>query len=151
MTTEGKAELEEELKRLTEVTREELKTSLFEAIKIYEKTGDDSDMAIAKDRQSFNEFRIQELSDKLSRAEGISSQSVSLSEVQFGSKVTLETVKREGLVLKIVGIDEANIRKDKISIDSPAARALLGKRVGDLVQLNTPNGKMEYTIIELSV
>jgi transcription elongation factor GreA len=151
MTTEGKKQLEEELKALQGAGAIELEESLVAAQQAFEKTGDDSDLSIARDRKNFATYRIQVLIQKCSEAEVIPDSKISTNTVEFGSKAILENQKRESMTLKIVGVDEANIRKDKISIESPLAGRLLGKKVGDQVELNGETGPVTYRIVEITL
>jgi transcription elongation factor GreA len=101
----------------------------------------------ARDRQSFIEGRVSELEDKISRAEVIDVSKLSGKTVKFGAKVSLideDTEKK--LIYQIVGQDEADVKRGRIAITSPLARALIGKTVGDSVEVNTPKGEKAYEI-----
>ena len=143
-------QLEVELKVLTGKVTKDLKKKLKEAVRVFKDTGEDSELSMIKDRQSFNDNRIVEINEKICNAKVVLKKSYSTTEIQFGSKVFLESDKHESLILKIVGIDEANIRLNKISIDSPLAHVLLGKKIGDPVELRGPNGKVNYTVVKLT-
>ena len=102
----------------------------------------------AREQQGFIEGRIQDIEGKLSTAQVIDISSMPQGErVIFGSKVTilnLETDKQ--VTYRIVGDDEANVKEGKISYQSPIARGLIGKEVGDVVMVKTPGGDVEYEI-----
>ena len=101
----------------------------------------------AKDRQGMIEARIKEIEAKVSRAEVIDVADLSGDHVQFGATVTVvdeETDKKS--TYRIVGADEAEVNEGRLSITSPLARALIGKSVGDSVEISTPNGQHNYEI-----
>ena len=104
----------------------------------------------AKNKQGFIEGRIKELESKLSRAEVIDITKLTGTSVKFGSTVTICDVNTdEEITYKIVGVDEADIKARRLSMESPLARALIGKEVGDEIKLTTPSGKKEYEIVEI--
>ena len=105
----------------------------------------------AKERQSFIEGRIAELETKLANAQIIDPKLVDADgRCVFGSTVTLEEVKgKEKVTYQIVGDDEADIKKYKISISSPIARALIGKYAGEMAEVQAPGGVREYEIIDV--
>lgn len=149
MTLEGKKALEEELKHLTNVERR----AVIKAIEVARGHGDlseNADYSAAKEKQSFIEGRIQTINGTLARAQVIDPTQIKSDKVVFGATVLLED-SEEGkkLTYKIVGVDEADIKKGKIGITSPIARALIGKKEGDEVVVNAPKGELRYEIIEL--
>jgi transcription elongation factor GreA len=149
MTLEGKKLLEEELKHLVTVER----PSVIRAIEVARGHGDlseNADYSAAKERQGFIEGRIQDINGKLARAQVIDTTQVKSDRVVFGATVLLEN-SEEGkqVTYKIVGVDEADIKKGKIGVTSPIARALIGKREGDEVVVNAPKGQLKYEIVEL--
>ena len=101
----------------------------------------------AKELQSLNEGRIAELEDKLSRAEVIDVSKMSGTTIKFGATVQLiDDDTEEKKTYKIVGDVEADVKQGKVSISSPIARALIGKTIGDSVEVNTPGGGKSYEI-----
>lgn len=149
MTTIGHAALETELKQLKTVERPEI----IQAISVAREHGDLSENAeyhAAKEKQGFIEGRIQELESKLSLAQVIDVSKLDSETVTFGATVTIvnEDTDEES-AYQIVGEDEANVKNGKISITAPIARALIGKEVGDSIEVNAPGGSKAYEIIEI--
>ncbi|MDR2158279.1 MAG: transcription elongation factor GreA [Holosporaceae bacterium] len=149
MTPEGFKAMEDELKNLKFVER----PSVIKAISEARALGDLSENAeyqYAKNKQGFIEGRIRELESKLSRAEIIDIKKLGGTGVKFGATVTVfdESVNEE-IVYKIVGVDEADIKKGRLSIGAPLAKALIGKNVGDEAKLETPSGKKCYEILKI--
>ena len=104
----------------------------------------------AKEAQSHNEGRIVELEDMLQRAEVIDVSKLSGSTIKFGATVTLIDEDTEAQkVYQIVGEPEADVKSGKVSIASPTGRALIGKKVGDSVEVNTPGGGKSYEIVKV--
>jgi len=149
MTAAGYARLQEEYKRLKTVDRPEVIVAIAEA----REHGDISENAeyhAARERQSFIEGRLAELEDKISRAEVIDPQTLSGKDVKFGATVTLADEETdEKTTYQIVGEDEADIKDRRLSITSPLARALIGKKVGDSVEVTTPGGSKSYEIVKV--
>jgi transcription elongation factor GreA len=148
MTVSGYQSLKDELKKLKSVDRIEIS----KAIEIARGHGDlseNADYQYAKEKQSFIEGRIQELESKLALADVIDPSTLSGEKVVFGATVTLSDMETEQEVrYQIVGVDEADLKQNKISITSPIARALIGKVVGDDVTVKTPKGgEKEYEIV----
>ena len=147
MTAEGKAVLENELKHRLQIERPRIIQQIADA------RTDDSDLSenagyqAAKELQEANEGRIAELEDKLARVEVIDISKLSGDTVKFGATVTLlrEDVG-EKQVWKIVGEPEADIRNGTISNTSPLARAMIGNRKGDSVDVAGPGGTKTYKI-----
>jgi transcription elongation factor GreA len=150
MTADGYARLEEELKHLKGVARPEVIRAIAEA----REHGDISENAeyhAARERQSFIEGRLAELEDKISRAEVIDPATLSGKQVKFGAVVTLiDEDTEEKSVYQIVGEDEADIKAKRLAITSPLARALVGKSVGDQVEVTTPGGSKSYEISKVA-
>ena len=150
MTTAGYAALEVELK----VRQQEERPRIIQAIAEARSHGDLSENAeyhAAKESQSLNEGRIAELEDKLSRAEVIDVSKLSGGTVKFGATVTLvDEDTEEKKNYQIVGEIEADVKKGRVSITSPTARALIGKKVGDTVEVNTPGGGKSYEILSVA-
>lgn len=148
ITVGGKQALEDELRKLKSIDR----PAVIEQIAIARAHGDlseNADYAAAKEKQGFIEGRIQELNDKIARAEIINPKEIKSSKVVFGATVTLENEEGNKVTYQIVGETEANIEKGKLSLSAPLAKALLGKEVGDEVQVQSPKGKSTYSVIEL--
>jgi len=150
MTAAGYAALEAELK----VRQQEERPRIIQAIAEARSHGDLSENAeyhAAKEAQSLNEGRVAELEDKLSRAEIIDISKLSGNSVKFGATVTIvDEDTEEKKVYQIVGETEANVKQGKVSITSPTARALIGKKVGDTVEVNTPGGGKSYEILDVA-
>ncbi len=146
MTTEGLVNLEDELRHLKNTARPEV----IRAIALAREHGDLSENAeyhAARDRQSFIEGRVGELEDKIARAEVIDVSKLSGKTVKFGAKVSLiDEDTEEKLIYQIVGQDEADVKRGRLAITSPLARALIGKSVGESVEVNTPKGEKAYEI-----
>jgi transcription elongation factor GreA len=153
MTQRGYDSLYVELKQLKTVER----PSVIQAIADAREHGDLSENAeyhAARERQGFIEGRIAELEDKLSRAEVIDISKMigeTLGFVKFGATVRLmDEDTSEPHTYQIVGSDESDVRKGLLSITSPLARALIGKKVDDGIEVTTPNGSKAYTIQEIA-
>ena len=98
-----------------------------------------------------NEGRIAELEDKLSRAEVIDISKLSGGTIMFGATVTLvDEDTEEEKTYQIVGENEADVKSGRVSITSPTARALIGKKVGDSVEVNTPGGGKSYEVLKVA-
>ena len=146
ITNIGFEKLEEELKILKSTER----PSVIKAIAEAREHGDLSENAeyhAAKEKQSFIEGRIADLENKISRAEVIITKKLKSNKVIFGATVTLgEVGKKKQIVYQIVGTEEADVESGKISISSPLARALLGKKIDDSVEVYSPGGSKEYEV-----
>jgi transcription elongation factor GreA len=150
MTRQGYQALQDELKRLKRDERPKIIKAISEA----REHGDISENAeyhAAKERQSFIEGRIQELEDKIARAQVIDTPRHGADKVVFGATVLLADVESgEEVRYKIVGADEADIKSGKISISSPVGRALIGHSLDDTVRVKVPSGIKEYEILDIS-
>ncbi|GGE40536.1 transcription elongation factor GreA [Marinicauda pacifica] len=149
MTAEGHQALDAELKHLKSVER----PAVIQAISEAREHGDLSENAeyhAAKERQGWIEGRLQELEDKLARAQVIDTSKMSGDTVRFGATVTLvdEDTDKEA-TYKIVGDDEADVKAGKISLSSPIARSLINKDTGDVVEVNAPGGVKSYEILKV--
>lgn len=149
MTAGGFTRLQEELKRLKTVDRPAIIRAIAEA----REHGDISENAeyhAARERQSFIEGRVLELEDKIARAEVIDVSKLSGKVVKFGATVTLADEETdEETVYQIVGEDEANIGEGRLSVTSPLARALIGKAIGESVEVTTPRGARAYEVVKV--
>ncbi len=149
MTAAGYAALEAELKRLTTVERPRIIQAISEA-RTHGDLSENAEYHAAKEQQGLNEARIAEIEEKLGRAEIIDLSKVSGDTVKFGATVTLlDEDTEEKRSYQIVGEMESDVKAGRISIGSPMARALIGKRVGDSVEVATPRGARSYEIIGL--
>lgn len=150
ITSEGFERLKEEIQHLKTVER----PNVIQAIAVAREHGDLSENAeyhAAREKQSFIEGRIAELEDQSARAEVIDIKQLSGETIKFGAKVTLvDDETEEEVTYRIVGIYEADMKQNLISISSPLARALIGKRIGDMVEVHTPRGGKGYEIIAFS-
>ena len=150
MTKEGFAKLQEELDRLRRVDRPQVLQAMNEAA-AHGDISDNADYRVAKERRDYVESRIKELDDKLARAQVIDIRDLSTDKVVFGCTVLLgETEADRRVKYRIVGAHEADIRAGRISVNSPVAKALIGHRLGDIVQVTVPSGTKEYEILEIS-
>ncbi len=150
MTAGGLAALEEELRKLKFVERHEV----IKAIEVAREHGDLSENAeyhAAREKQSFIEGRILELESVISLADVIDPGKLSGEIVRFGATVKLiDEDTDDEPTFQIVGTYEADIENGKLSITSPTARALIGKSVGDSVDVTAPGGSKSYEIIEVN-
>jgi transcription elongation factor GreA len=151
MTVEGEAALRIELEKL----KKEDRPAVIQAIAEAREHGDlkeNAEYHAAREQQGFIEGRIQDIESKLSLCQVVDiSQMPEGDRVIFGSTVTIiNTETDEELSYKIVGDDEANVKDGKISYQSPIARALISKEIGDVVNVHTPGGEVEYEIDDVS-
>jgi transcription elongation factor GreA len=149
MTAEGYAVLESELKRCQQIERPRIIQQITDA-RSHGDLAENAEYHAAKEQQSHNEGRIADLEDKLARADVIDVSKLSGDTVMFGATVTLideDTAKRA--VWQIVGEPEADAKAGKISIASPLARALVGKKKGANVEVVTPGGAKAYEVVKV--
>jgi len=149
ITKEGFEKIKAELERLKTIERR----AVVEAIKEARGHGDLSENAeydAAKERQGMVEAKIAELEGKIGKFEVIDTSNVKADKVVFGVYVEIENVESEEVKkYRIVGPDESDLSKGYISVFSPVARALIGKKVGDIAVVNAPKGEIEYEIINI--
>ena len=149
MTAEGFKSLEEELKRLRFGER----PAVIKAIEAAREHGDLSENAeyhAARERQGFIEGRLAELENVISRADVIDPTNLAGKVVRFGATVKVEDEDTdEKSTYQIVGSHEADVESGKLSVTSPLSRALIGKTVGDTVEVTTPNGSKIYEVIKV--
>ncbi|MEO0576329.1 MAG: transcription elongation factor GreA [Pseudomonadota bacterium] len=150
LTARGAQQLKDELKQLKSVDR----PRIIQAIATAREHGDlkeNAEYHAAKEQQSFAEGRIQEIESKLSNAQVIDVTQLNANgKVVFGATVELLDISTDAeITYQIVGDDEADIKSGLISISSPIARALIGKREGDDVVVAAPAGDREYEIVEV--
>ncbi len=149
ITQEGFIRLKAELERLKTVDRREI----IDAIQDARSHGDLSENAeydAAKERQGLIEARIAELESKVPRFDVIDTSKMTGDKVMFGAKVTLKNIDTDGIkIYTVVGPDESDISLGKISILSPLARAIIGKKEGDDVVVHAPDGEINYEIVSV--
>ncbi len=150
MTVEGEKALREELAHLKGVERPRISAAIAEARELGD-LKENAEYHAAREQQSFAEGRINEIEAKLSNAQVIDITSIAKTgKVLFGTTVVLINMENDQEVeYKIVGDDESDIKVNKISVNSPIARAMIGKEEGDVVVVNTPSGGVEYEIDEV--
>ena len=149
ITSDGKLKVEEELKSLKTIERPRIINAIAEA-RAHGDLSENAEYHAAKEEQGHNETRIMELEDLLSRAEVIDPSSLSGKDIKFGANVQLVDIDTdEEASYQIVGDIESDFKKKKISISSPLAKALIGKTIGDEVDVNTPGGGKSYEIIKV--
>lgn len=150
ITKKGFEKLEAELKHLKQIERKKITSAIAEA-REHGDLSENAEYHAAREKQSFLEGKISDLEDKLARAEVIDPSKLSSDNVKFGASVELiDDDTEESVVYSIVGEYEADISKKRISISSPIAKALIGKAVGDIVEVNTPKGSKSYEILNIS-
>ncbi len=150
MTANGFHAMEQELKHLKSHERPTVIRAIAEA-REHGDLSENAEYHAARERQSFIEGRVQELEDRLSRAEVIDASKLNGNTVKFGATVTLaDEDTDEESTYQIVGQYEADINKGLLSVGAPLARALIGKSVGDSVEVTTPGGSKAYEILEIA-
>jgi len=147
MTVQGERTLREELDRLKRVERPRITQAIAEA-REHGDLKENAEYHAAREQQSFNEGRIQDIEGKLSNAQVIDVTSIPhTGKVIFGTTVDLVNLDTDATVTyRIVGDDEADVKNNLISVSSPIARALIGKQEGDIVVVRAPGGDIEYEI-----
>ena len=150
MTAAGHAALETEFLHRQQVERPRIIAAIAEA-RTHGDLSENAEYHSAKEAQSHNEGRIVELEDLLQRAEVIDVTKLNGTTIKFGATVTLidEDTEKESK-FQIVGESEADVKSGKVSIASPTARALIGKKAGDSVEVNTPGGGKSYEIVKVA-
>ncbi len=149
ITKEGFARLKSELENLKNIERPKIIIAIATARELGD-LRENAEYHSAKDKQGFIEAQIADLEDKFSRAEVIDISQLSGTKIRFGATVKLENLDNEKVVsYKIVSEFEANIDDGLISAVSPVARALMGKEIGDEVEIKTPGGVISYEILEV--
>ena len=150
ITAAGHAALEAEFLRRQQVERPRIIAAIAEA-RSHGDLSENAEYHSAKEAQSHNEGRLVELEDLLQRAEVIDVTKLNGTTVKFGATVTLidEDTEKES-VFQIVGETEADVKSGRVSVTSPTARALIGKKAGDSVEVNTPGGGKSYEIVKVA-
>lgn len=149
MTSAGHAKLREELRWRQQEERPRIIDAISEA-RAHGDLSENAEYHSAKEAQSLNEGRIGELEDLIARAEVIDLSKMSGDTIKFGATVTLvDEDTDEEKTYQIVGDQEADVKAGRISISSPIARALIGKTVGDSIEVNAPGGARGYEILKV--
>ena len=149
MTIEGHKALEDELQRLKSEERPRIIQAIAEA-RAHGDLSENAEYHSAKDAQGMNEAKVADFEDKLGRADVVDPTKMSGTTVKFGATVRLvDEDTDEEVSYKVVGDLEADVKNAKVSISSPIARALIGKSVGDSVEVTTPKGSRSYEILKV--
>ena len=149
MTVEGEQRLKVELQRLKTVERPAVIQAIAEA-RSHGDLSENADYDAAKERQGFIEGRISDIESKLANAQVIDPSELDVPHVVFGATVEIEDVESgERMTYQIVGEDEADISKGRLAITAPLSRALIGKTVGDSIEVRTPKGEKAYEIVKV--
>lgn len=149
ITKKGYETLKAELKHLTTVERPKVVQDIAEA-RAHGDLKENAEYHAAKERQSFVEGRIAEINGKMANMEVIDPITLEGTKIVFGATVTLlDMDSEEEFCYQLVGEDEADLKDNKISYNSPIARALIGKSKGDEVTIRIPKGKMDVEILEV--
>jgi transcription elongation factor GreA len=149
ITKQGLTQLEEELRQLKSVARPEVIRAIAEA-REHGDLSENAEYHAARERQSFIEGRLAVLEDGISRSEVIDVSGLSGDTVKFGATVSLiDEDTDEKLTYQLVGELEADVKDGRMAINAPLARALIGKMVGESVEVITPNGEKIYEILKI--
>ena len=149
ITAEGLGIVQEELRHLKSVARPEVIRAIAEA-REHGDLSENAEYHAARERQSFIEGRVAELEDKIARSEVIDVSALSGKTVKFGATVTVvDEDTEQKLTYQIVGELEADIKAGRLAVTAPLARALIGKDVGDSVEVITPKGEKGYEIVKV--
>ncbi|MBK9322294.1 MAG: transcription elongation factor GreA [Bdellovibrionaceae bacterium] len=147
MTVRGKALLDAELKKLMLEDRPDVIRAIEEA-RAHGDISENAEYDAAKERQGMIEGRIAEIQGKIAGAEIVNPADIKSDRIVFGAHVAIvDEETEEEATYQIVGVDEADVKKGTISILSPLARALIGKKVGDIVTVQSPKGDKDYEVI----
>jgi transcription elongation factor GreA len=149
MTVSGYKTLDDDLKRLKSIERPSVIAAISEA-RSHGDLSENAEYHAAKERQGWIEGQIADIEDKLSRAQVIDVSKLSGSHIKFGATVTVvdEDTEEEGRY-QVVGDHEADVKSGRISLSSPLSRAMIGKEVGDVVEVITPGGVKAYEIVKV--
>ena len=149
MTVQGYRALDEDLKRLKTIERPAVTVAIGEA-RLHGDLKENAEYHAAKDRQGWIEGQIVQIGDMIARAQVIDVTKLSGTQVKFGATVSVIDQKTEEQArYQIVGEHEADVKKGRISITSPIARAMIGKGSGDVVEVRTPGGLKAYEITQV--
>jgi len=151
VTPEGMKRLKAELEQLTKVERPAVSQQIAEA----REKGDLSENAeydAAKEAQGMLEMKIARLEETIAKSRILDDSRIDTSKVQILNKVKIKNIKNNATMeYYIVSESEANIKEGKLSVDTPIAKALLGKKVGETVEVEVPSGKVSFEIVEISI
>jgi transcription elongation factor GreA len=151
VTEQGLEKLKKELEHLESVERPKISQQIAEA----RDKGDLSENAeydAAKEAQGMLEMKISKLKDTIANSRILDQSKLNTSSVQILNKVKIKNKKNNAVMeYTIVSESEANLKEGKISVNTPIAKGLLGKKVGDVAEIQVPNGKMEFEVIEISL
>ena len=146
MTKDGLKKLKDELEHLKITERPDVINAIAEA-REHGDLSENAEYHAAREKQSFIEGRISELENKILRANVIDTSNLDSSKVVFGATVEVTDINNEKkFTYRIVGTDEADIEKNLISISAPLCKAMMNKKVDDIIEVNTPSGNKEYII-----
>ena len=146
MTKDGLKKLKDELEHLKITERPDVINAIAEA-REHGDLSENAEYHAAREKQSFIEGRISELENKVLRANVIDTSNLDTSKVVFGATVEVTDINNEKkFTYRIVGTDEADIEKNLISISAPLCKAMMNKKVDDVIEVNTPSGNKEYII-----
>ena len=149
MTAEGYRSLDDQLKQLKSVERPSVIAAISEA-RAHGDLSENAEYHAAKERQGWIEGRIAEIEDKIARAQIIDVSKLSGKQVKFGATVSVvDEDTEEEARYQIVGEHEADVKSGRISLSSPLSRAMIGKEVGEVVEVNTPGGVKAYEILKV--
>lgn len=149
MTVGGYQTLDEELKRLKTIERPSVIAAIAEA-RSHGDLSENAEYHAAKERQGWIEGQIAEIEDKIARAQVIDVSKLSGKQVKFGATVSVVDEDTEDEArYQIVGEHEADVKSGRISVSSPLSRAMIGKEVGEVVEVNTPGGVKAYEILKV--
>ena len=149
MTAGGYQSLDDELKRLKTIERPAVIGAISEA-RAHGDLSENAEYHAAKERQGWIEGRIAEIEDKIARAQVIDVSKLSGTQVKFGATVSVvDEDTEEEARYQIVGDHEADVKEGRISLSSPLSRAMIGKEVGEVVEVNTPGGVKAYEILKV--
>ncbi|KJF43084.1 MULTISPECIES: transcription elongation factor GreA [Draconibacterium] len=151
LTKDGLEKLKKELEHLMTVERPKISKQIGEAIE----KGDISENAeydAAKDAQGMLEAKIAQIKNKVANARILDESKINTSQVQILNKVTIKNIKNNATMqYTLVPESEANLKEGKISVQTPIAKGLMGKKVGDVVEIKVPSGVIPFEIVEISI
>jgi transcription elongation factor GreA len=149
MTVEGYRSLDEDLKRLKTLERPAVIAAISEA-RAHGDLSENAEYHAAKERQGWIEGQIADIEDKMARAQVIDVSKLSGKQIKFGATVSvIDEDTEEKARYQIVGEHEADVKRGRVSVTSPIARAIIGKETGDVVEVNTPGGVKAYEIVKV--
>jgi transcription elongation factor GreA len=151
ITPGGLKKLQEELKRLKSVERPKVIEAIAEA-RGHGDISENAEYEAAKEQQAFLEKKIRELENRIANSNIVDPSTMSTDKVVFGVQVTVQDLESgDEVSYQIVGADEADVNALRISITSPVARALIGKKIGDVVQVEVPRGLLELEVMNIAL